>query len=65
MLGRYENILVPEVNNGQLVRLLRDKYLAPAIPYNKIKGQPFAVAEIKNKVWEILNGADNRASGLY
>ncbi len=55
LIKNYDRILVPEVNNGQLVRLLRDQFLAPAIPYNKIKGQPFAVAEIKNRIWELLN----------
>ncbi len=59
LLQNHRRVLVPEINNGQLVRLLRDKYLVPAIPYNKIKGQPFAVAEIKNKVWEVLNSLEN------
>ncbi len=54
LIKNYDQVLVPEINNGQLVRLIRDQFLYPAIPYNKIKGQPFAVAEIKNKVWELL-----------
>ncbi len=54
LLRRYREVVVPENNAGQLVRLIRDKFLIPAIPHNKIKGQPFTVGEIKNKVWEIL-----------
>ncbi len=56
LIRNYDRVLVPEINNGQLVRLLRDRFLVPAIPYNRIRGQPFAVAEIKNAVWEVLNG---------
>lgn len=54
LLRRYKTVLVPENNNGQLVRIIRDKFLVPAIPFNKIKGQPFTVGEMKNKIWEIL-----------
>lgn len=46
LLGRYNTILVPELNNGQLVKILRDKYLVNAIPYNKIKGVPFTKGEL-------------------
>ena len=40
ILFSYDKVLVPEINNGQLVKVLRDKYMIPAIPYNKIKGTP-------------------------
>ncbi len=46
LLKRYERVLVPEMNNGQLVRLLRAEYLIPAEPLTKVTGKPFKVREI-------------------
>ncbi len=54
IISRFKTILVPEINNGQLVRLIRDKYMVPAIPMNKMQGLPFMVSEIKEKVVELL-----------
>jgi 2-oxoglutarate ferredoxin oxidoreductase subunit alpha len=45
---------VPELNNGQLVKIIRDKYFIDAIPYNKIQGLPFMSTEVVNKIKEIL-----------
>lgn len=53
VIDRYDKVLIPEMNNGQLVRIIRDKYLVDALPFDKIKGIPFSAAEIKNKVAEI------------
>jgi 2-oxoglutarate ferredoxin oxidoreductase subunit alpha len=47
VLKASKNVIVPELNNGQLVKILREKYLIPAQAYNKIKGLPFTVSEIK------------------
>lgn len=55
VLRSYKKVLVPELNNGQLVRIIRDKFLIDAQPLNKIQGQPFTTVEIKNKVKEMLN----------
>jgi 2-oxoglutarate ferredoxin oxidoreductase subunit alpha len=46
LLKRYERVLVPEMNHGQLVRLLRAEYLIPAEGLSKVTGKPFKVAEI-------------------
>ncbi len=46
LLGRFERVLVPEMNNGQLLVLLRSSFLIPAIGLNKVAGQPFKVREI-------------------
>ena len=54
VLSRYEKILVPELNLGQLVRLLRAEFLVDAVGFNKIQGKPFQVAEILDKIEEIL-----------
>ena len=50
ILKNYDRILVPEMNNGQLVRMLRDQFLAPAEGLNKIKGMPFSSEELFFKI---------------
>ena len=54
LLGRYDRVLVPEMNMGQLVMLLRAKYLVDAQGYNKIQGKPFKQSELERKIEEIL-----------
>ncbi|MBI4376903.1 MAG: 2-oxoacid:acceptor oxidoreductase subunit alpha [Elusimicrobia bacterium] len=56
ILSRYENVLVPELNMGQLLKLLRAKYLVPAVGLNKIKGQPFKISEIENAIKALIAG---------
>ena len=46
LLRRFDRVLVPELNNGQLVQLLRAAYLVDAKGFNKIAGKPFHVAEL-------------------
>ena len=46
ILRRYDRVLVPELNLGQLVRLLRSEYLIDAQPVSKVQGQPFLVREL-------------------
>ncbi|MFZ9847619.1 MAG: 2-oxoacid:acceptor oxidoreductase subunit alpha [Flavobacteriales bacterium] len=55
LLKKFDKILMPEMNNGQFVRIIRDKYLVPAIPFNKIQGLPFFTKEVVEKVKEVLN----------
>jgi 2-oxoglutarate ferredoxin oxidoreductase subunit alpha len=54
VLKRYKHVLVPEMNMGQLVMILRAKYLVDAQGYNKIQGKPFKQSEIEQKIDEIL-----------
>jgi len=54
ILGRYDRVLVPEMNMGQLLMVLRAKYLVDAQGYNKIQGKPFKQSEIEQKIDEIL-----------
>ncbi|NCP85716.1 MAG: 2-oxoglutarate ferredoxin oxidoreductase subunit alpha, partial [Bacteroidetes bacterium] len=56
LLKGYDKVIVPELNNGQLVRLIRDQFLIPAEGFNKIKGLPFTVGEVKQKINSILKG---------
>jgi 2-oxoglutarate ferredoxin oxidoreductase subunit alpha len=56
ILRRYERVLVPEMNMGHLLRLIRAEYLVDAIGFNKIQGRPFKVAEIVSRVQKLLEG---------
>jgi len=54
VIGRYDRVLVPEMNTGQLLMLLRAKYLVDAQGLNKIQGKPFKQSEIERKIEQIL-----------
>jgi 2-oxoglutarate/2-oxoacid ferredoxin oxidoreductase subunit alpha len=54
VMKRYKKVLVPEMNMGQLVMLLRAKYLVDAVSYGKIQGKPFKQSEIEFKIEELL-----------
>ncbi|MCU0423155.1 MAG: 2-oxoacid:acceptor oxidoreductase subunit alpha [Bacteroidia bacterium] len=46
LMGKFKKVVIPELNNGQLVKIIRDKYFIDAIAYNKIQGQPFMASEV-------------------
>ena len=54
LLRRYERIIVPEMNSGQLKTLLRDQYLVDARPVTKVSGQPFKISEIEAAIEDAL-----------
>ena len=54
ILQRFKKILIPELNSGQLLQLIRSTYLIDAIGLNKVQGQPFHVFELQSKIDEIL-----------
>ncbi|MBI2375055.1 MAG: 2-oxoacid:acceptor oxidoreductase subunit alpha [Deltaproteobacteria bacterium] len=55
VMKRFEHVVVPEMNMGQLSMLLRAKYLVPAEPYTKIQGKPFKVSEISARIEDVLS----------
>lgn len=55
VLKNFDKILIPEINNGQLIKVIRDKYLIDAKGLNKIQGMPFTSAEINEKIIEMLS----------
>jgi 2-oxoglutarate ferredoxin oxidoreductase subunit alpha len=57
VLKRYKKVLVPEMNMGQLVMILRAKFLVDAQSYGKIQGKPFKQSEIEDKIEELLGEA--------
>ncbi len=61
LLGRFDRVLLPELNLGQLSILLRSKYLIDIEPFTKVAGQPFKVAELQGRIEQILE--DNRPMG--
>ena len=48
LLKSYDTVLVPEMNTGQLVTVLRAEFLVDAKPLNKVNGKPFRIVEIEN-----------------
>ncbi len=54
LLGQFDNVLVPEMNNGQLVNVLRAKYLVDAQALNQVNGQPFKIATIEDAILKQL-----------
>ncbi|NGP76245.1 2-oxoacid:acceptor oxidoreductase subunit alpha [Balneolaceae bacterium YR4-1] len=50
LLKGFKQVLVPEINNGQLVSLIRDRFMIAARGINKIKGRPFGVEELKQEI---------------
>ncbi|MDA0347956.1 MAG: 2-oxoacid:acceptor oxidoreductase subunit alpha [Verrucomicrobia bacterium] len=54
IMGRFEKVMIPELNMGQLNVLIRSQLLVETIPFNKVQGQPFKVKELTQKIHELL-----------
>lgn len=54
MLKNYKKVMIPEINNGQLVKIIRDQYMVDAIAYNKIKGVPITRTELVKEIGALL-----------
>jgi 2-oxoglutarate ferredoxin oxidoreductase subunit alpha len=54
ILRRYERVIVPEMNLGQLTMLLRAKYLVDVMGFNKVQGLPFSVGELETAITEVI-----------
>ena len=55
ILKGFKTVLVPEINNGQLIKIIRDQYLVDAKAYNKVMGVPITKTELLAKIRELLN----------
>jgi 2-oxoglutarate ferredoxin oxidoreductase subunit alpha len=64
IISRYKQVLIPELNMGQLRTLIRARYLVDAVGYNKIKGKPFTVSELLDKITEMTKSG-TRTSVQY
>ena len=57
LLAGFEKVVVAEMNLGQLLKVIRAKFAIPAMGLNKVKGQPFKIAEIESFVETVLRGS--------
>jgi 2-oxoglutarate ferredoxin oxidoreductase subunit alpha len=53
VLRRYDRVLMPEINLGQLRMLLRARYLIDIVGLNKVSGRPFTISEVEAKITEL------------
>ncbi len=54
VLARYDRVIVPEMNLGQLALLLRAKYLVDTVNYNRVRGLPFTSGELAGVITDVL-----------
>ena len=54
VLAAYDNVVVPEMNLGQLARVIRAKYLVDAVPFNQVSGLPFTAAKLENMLEDVV-----------
>jgi 2-oxoglutarate ferredoxin oxidoreductase subunit alpha len=57
VLRRYEKVVIPEMNLGQLAGVIRARYLVDAIPYNQVRGLPFTALELEEMLEEVVKNA--------
>ena len=57
VLRRYDRVLVPEINLGQLALLLRGRFLVDVISYNQVRGLPFKAAELAGVIEDVIGHA--------
>ncbi len=55
VLARFEKVLVPEMNSGQLAMLLQARYLRPVVSFSKVQGKPFFRHEIHDRIRELMS----------
>jgi len=60
IIKSFKQVLVPELNMGQLAYILRSEYLIDVIKLSKVKGLPFKSVEVQNKIAEILGGNNGK-----
>ena len=54
IIKNFDKVLIPEINNGQLVKIIRDQYNVDAIAFNKMMGIPITKSEIIDEVNKLL-----------
>ena len=59
ILERFETVLLPEINMGQLAFVLRGTYLREIVSFPKVQGRPFMRGEILERIRELLGGGAN------
>jgi 2-oxoglutarate ferredoxin oxidoreductase subunit alpha len=54
VLRRYEKVLIPEMNLGQLLQLVRAEFLVDAVGYNRVRGTPFKASELADAIMTLV-----------
>jgi 2-oxoglutarate ferredoxin oxidoreductase subunit alpha len=54
ILKNFDKVLIPEINNGQVIKIIRDQYLVDAQPYNKVMGVPITKGELVEVIRKML-----------
>lgn len=54
LMGKFKHVLIPEINNGQLVKVIRSRYVMEVKAYNKIQGVPITRGELVHAAKEVL-----------
>jgi 2-oxoglutarate ferredoxin oxidoreductase subunit alpha len=62
ILRSYKTVLIPEINNGQLIKIIRDKYLIDAKGYNKIMGVPITKTELVEQIKKYITPSTSELS---
>jgi len=53
VLSTFDKILIPEMNTGQLLKVIRAEYLIDAVGLNQVSGEPFRLTDIEDKIAEM------------
>ena len=54
IIANFDQVLIPEINNGQLIKIIRDQYLVDAKGYNKIMGVPITKGELVDAITKMF-----------
>ena len=55
VISKFKKIIIPELNTGQLLKLVREAFLVDARGINKVSGEPFTAQELTDKIEEKIN----------
>ena len=61
-MRRYDKVLIPEMNLGQLAMLIRARFLVDAISYDRVRGLPFKAAELAGVISDVIESGRITAS---
>lgn len=60
VLKRFDKVLIPEINLGQLAKLIRSEFLIDTVQFNVVRGLPFRVSDIIEKIKEVYGGKNGK-----
>lgn len=60
VLKRFKKILIPEINLGQLSKLIKSEFMIPVVQFNIVRGLPFRTSDIETKIIETIGGNNGR-----